>query len=508
MSWLAQVRHVLAKDLRHARWFLAAYAAAVAVASAHVLNWTQSTDAIYDVAMIAVVVLAVLIVAGWVQADPPRRATAHWVTLPLDPIAVLAAKLVLAAFLVLLPALGEIAVLRLMRLAPRTIVMLAGAAGVAFGAWLLAAMVLAALTRDLRGFVLLYVAIPFAVLLEGMFFRSAKATPWWTPTPAAMDAATVIALAAALALLAFVFRRRDVHPAVWAPALIVVLALMSVRLVDAAPEEVPPSGIQRIGLRIALDSEAPPGTLAVHVAADSLPATTRARVFIDSVAVALRSGRTLTVPGRGGSVRLDNNAESAGPPDRWIACRREGLSAVNVQLNLDAVEESALASEGAPRAVTFYGRVEISRAEVSASGPADVGQLDAGDGARVRVTAMAHDAGSAEVDLRILAASGGHSRANLSRDAYFDNGTEVDMVNTGRHERIALGQRSSQGGDMWLVLPGAVGTDYSSRFGCEERGPRAVALPGDDWFAHATLQVVQWRSGPEYAVQLSSTSAR
>src|SRR5215467_1014042 len=100
MSIVMQIGHVLAKDLRQARWPIAAYLAIVLVATAHSLVWSAPFSDALDLTVIAVVVVGVLSVASAIQADSPTQANAFWASQPLAPAAVLGAKLMLAAVII------------------------------------------------------------------------------------------------------------------------------------------------------------------------------------------------------------------------------------------------------------------------------------------------------------------------------------------------------------------------------------------------------------------------
>ncbi len=146
MNWADQVVHVAAKDARMLRWFVIPYAALLALVVA------QTGRSAEGAAAILLALLGVGAIAYAVQADPAVRSDAFWVSRPLSPWAMLAAKLlVLAGTLVLTLAGESIVVLRhslhlgdLPRLLPAPALSLAALLG--------SGLAIAALTRDLRSF--------------------------------------------------------------------------------------------------------------------------------------------------------------------------------------------------------------------------------------------------------------------------------------------------------------------------------------------------------------------
>ncbi|MGD8321777.1 MAG: hypothetical protein PVJ02_15120, partial [Gemmatimonadota bacterium] len=123
MMWSAQVAHVMKKDLRQHRWMIGLALVAVGIVTTQaagrpVLPPVAGTGVVGLIASLAggipVLTLASwLLVAFLIQSDPTARTDAFWVTRPLAPSAVMAAKLAVAALvLVVLPLFGQLWVLR------------------------------------------------------------------------------------------------------------------------------------------------------------------------------------------------------------------------------------------------------------------------------------------------------------------------------------------------------------------------------------------------------------
>jgi hypothetical protein len=96
MNWHSQVLHVAVKDVRMGWWMILLFAVVVAAATAAAV---ERPVAFADVGFPWTLlghVLAVVLCAVFVQADSPSRSDAFWVTRPLYPSAVLAARQSLA----------------------------------------------------------------------------------------------------------------------------------------------------------------------------------------------------------------------------------------------------------------------------------------------------------------------------------------------------------------------------------------------------------------------------
>jgi hypothetical protein len=95
MTPLAQVVHVVKKDLRLLRWPLAAFAVVLAMVAA--LNDRDAQLVGSSVIPILAVIAGMLLVATLVQEQSPSAADASWRVLPLSPAAVFVAKLLMLA---------------------------------------------------------------------------------------------------------------------------------------------------------------------------------------------------------------------------------------------------------------------------------------------------------------------------------------------------------------------------------------------------------------------------
>ncbi len=163
-GWIRQLVHVAGRDLRRARWMVAGWAVMVAVLVA-----AESAAQGVGVGLPGIGFLLFFGAAGmsaWlIQTDPPRREAAYWVTLPLEPLALVAAKAGVA-FLVGagIPLVGHAVALQSWALDPGWILHGLGSGALAAGAGVTLGLVLGAATTSLAGAAALFVGAAVTML--------------------------------------------------------------------------------------------------------------------------------------------------------------------------------------------------------------------------------------------------------------------------------------------------------------------------------------------------------
>ncbi len=180
MRWLSQVAHVAAKDARMTRWLAVGYAVLVALAA------FQLGGGVLPAAWSALAMLIVLLaIAQVVQDDPAIRDDAFWVSRPLSPSAVFTAKALTLLVAAAIALAGQAVLLA------RYAVTGSDLLHWLVGEWLTwlgmvgAAVIVAALTRDLRGFVIALIAVIVAYVVVGALLEDSIAPlftrPDWVP---------------------------------------------------------------------------------------------------------------------------------------------------------------------------------------------------------------------------------------------------------------------------------------------------------------------------------------
>ncbi len=146
-----QFLHLARRDLRRARWIAAGWIAVVVVLVG--AEWAARSVGMLLPGTGFLLFFGAAVLAAWlVQGDPPRREEAYWATLPLDPLALLAAKAAVA-FVVGggIPLLGHAVALQFWDLEPAWLLrgVVRGALGVGAGVTL--GLVIGAATTSLAG---------------------------------------------------------------------------------------------------------------------------------------------------------------------------------------------------------------------------------------------------------------------------------------------------------------------------------------------------------------------
>lgn len=201
MKWGSEVAHIMRKDVRELRWVIAGYLIALALATVNARGLFSGHT--FPMGMLFVIVMGMLLLASFVQSDSPTRPDAFWAIHPQRPSAVMFSKLALAGGVILIPALiGQYAALSPLDIDVATAAPLLAASAGIFGAWLVFAFVVSAITPDIRTFILVAIAASIGLLL-GLFFDGPMISV------AARAGACAAGVMGALILLALLYRTRD-----------------------------------------------------------------------------------------------------------------------------------------------------------------------------------------------------------------------------------------------------------------------------------------------------------
>jgi hypothetical protein len=211
-----QTLHIIRKDARHLRWYLAGW---LLIIAAHVgLTLTRSSIELQGFAFSILIaqltsltafleiVMMALVVSRIVHEDPAVGNDAFWLTRPLDPGALTLAKLALATgVLILLPLAAEIATMAAFRVSVRDMWRAAPPIVLGQAAWVFPLTAAAVLTPTITRYMLLIVAaigafvlLVSATLAFALLFTSIQTS---SPRPEATDALpSVIGSAALIAI--------------------------------------------------------------------------------------------------------------------------------------------------------------------------------------------------------------------------------------------------------------------------------------------------------------------
>jgi hypothetical protein len=305
MNAIAQVRHLLVHDLRRQRLSLAMYAATVALTTVAALTFAMRSTSWLDATPWGALGGGLVLLASAVQADSPYRPDAFWVSRPIQPAALLGAKLVLALLIVALPVAALTGTLTHIGFPSSEYGAAVGKASLDYASWLLLGMAIAAVTRDLRSF------INVCVGLVVVFFFGLAALGRRTGTNfGSNETATLVAAAllymGPLAVLGLVYLKRDavrMARAVGGVLLGLWLVVLPFSIsqgypvVRKATATLPPNEAPQVALvhDVAVPGDEP-GTLRFHVSGKPWRDAARLVVSVDSFLVHARDGATVTVP--------------------------------------------------------------------------------------------------------------------------------------------------------------------------------------------------------------------
>jgi len=499
MTWIAQVGHVMRKDLLQARWFLIVYLGVVMLATARALEWPATSNDAFDLSAVFVVVAGMFLVAFLVQADSPIRSDAFWASRPIHPAAMLAAKLLLALIVVVgAPLVGQLGALTTNHVPVAAMSLLASRSAWTYASWLLIAMVLAAMTSDLRGFTTVLVAIPVAlglVIVSSRFPSGSIGGGMSEPGRLATlmpVSFTVAGVGGGLVLLVALYRKRPLRRRMWVGAVAAVACLLLSIFVT------PQSRAASLGSSSELSI--PAVAFQVEVREDERTApelTLRTEgiqladrlVGLDSgVAILrLRDGTTLRVSV--GRMALSRATLPTRAGIRWLGGYADARPTGAKVLRLNRSQREALRAGIA--GATIEGQVTVLEPRIVATLPFRAGASLTREGRRVRIQTVNH---TAEDSLATLSVSsiGSASRVFNSDWAFiwpFDT-PRYALVNETRGEAMMVAQGGSGGSTDAIVLPGAWRVTTSAWL---HRNAEYFDLAKNAaWFDESRLVIAEW----------------
>jgi hypothetical protein len=491
MKWHAQVAHVARKDLHHTAWLVVAYAAVAALATL-ASRWDRFGAAGTFFYTVPLVVLGMILTAVVVQSDSPARSTALWVTLPLRPSAVLCAKILVAALVVVgLPLLGQLAVIVMHATRSGDIPGLLVLSALAYGVWLAIAAALAALTRDLRSFLvaLILVMLAWGIVMSTIYNRTA-------PAPAAPYLINTVQLTGLLLLLAHQYLTRDVRRGIMGAAVLWLLFLalpMVVRRSDVSrtaasariPASLRPAVFRMEGVDLDAGSHA-----SVQIRLEGASRFHEYALVAPVVRLHGRDGSSEAVPTPGVEVVLNEPTLRLAGRLVWLGDPEGPTTHLGgLPVELAPAQREALARGGARLSVR--GHLEVREPRTRLDLPLAEGATAASGGLWVKV-ARAESFGegpSLEVQTSSIAFPSRHrpdALVVLGRES-----VEYALVNRRRGEALALRQGGSAGSSLPLMLPGpSTASRTLQLLPPQTRAPETHV--DREWLSGASLVLVQW----------------
>jgi hypothetical protein len=508
MRWHRQVLHVARKDLRLARWVMAAYLLLVLLAVVVALDFWIPADGVWW--HLLVTLCGVVAVGVLVQGDSPSRKDAFWLRHPLSPSAVFGAKVaVVLVVLVGAGLLGELVALLAHDPPPGDALPLLGMAALGTGVFFGFGALAGALTRDLKTLLLVHLGAVIATmvwsaLLLGLL-GGTRLQGWLGPVSWLVPLVTVAALFA-LTLHQY-HTRRTRRTVVLALALFVLsirptpLSFLSHEmdwgLEDDAPSTLLPPKLvaEARGVRdhqYFVDIGLPDGSPHHNYALTSFRARLR-----------LPDGSTVEKPAHLDVVWLGSPILDMGEGE-WLGIERWSPGAsTQVSFSLSPREMEAV-SRGLVR-VSLHGRMVVRAPRLVMELPLRAGASAVAEGRRLRILEFNEEEG-----LRLVVRLSRIPRPQKSSGALrpwdgevFSRGFDFVAVDEGGGMAVPFRRRSSRGTGAGLVLPGSGGARSTITLGPEpERRRPGEPAPLDRPFHPATLLLFDWRTVAAFPVDL------
>ena len=509
MSAMAELWHIVRKDVRQSRWLLAAFMALVIAATLGAVTRERLLDGNLQWAAGLLLVLGPITAASIVQADSPTQADAFWASHPFRRWTMLGAKITLAlVFLLLLPLIGQLLGLFAFRVPASELPAMMLASVVSYGLLLLVAVFIAALTRELRGFFLGLIALLIAIVAVSI----AGAELRWSWNPVLRSVLQVLSLGGIVTLFTVLYVRRDTRGA--RALSVAALALMLVAGVDPmgtpardgtlalpAPKKTAAialelrdtSQITRTGqaqFRLRLVS----GVDGLHYRLDDM----RARFF-------LHDGRTVDLPARqliahtiAPTVATDSPALPGVASIRTI---EQPFVRSTTDLTVDLTEEQRGTLAQGVDSAEFIANVVVLEPQVLMTLPLRAGAHALADGHDVHVERLGFGSSTNVLDLSVKTVTGAAGEYSWMDN---ENGLLAIVVDRERNEGIGLARGGASANPGLLVLPGAglrQGTLMFRQPTMRRGEPPAV----DDAFLQgASVMLVHWQPTGRYEVRATS----
>jgi hypothetical protein len=472
MNWWRQVAHVARKDLHLVRWLMPLYLVAVVLATAHALGAPTGLSYMgLSAVFVVLIALGMLILAFAIQADPPARNDAFWVTRPLSPGAVLGAKVLFSAVaLVGVALVGQLVVLLSYDVPVRALPVLLVESAMGYGRWLAMAGLVAVLAPDLRSGV-----VAFLVLILVLGIGTLAVVGLTPPDPAVAGSrppsqtpVALVWMAGALFIAADQYRNRRIRRGLVSGAVLVAVVIVLAPVVGARPVA-PPHGVSGIApdaaprlqvIRVDTSPTSMAGgrlPVSVQIRLDStVPGHSHGLVDLEAE-VRFPDGTTVSAEVARPSTTLGPPALPSQPPLRWrgeqVDPRRSDHLTLWVRPDVHAAIRSGEAT------VTVQGRIAVLEPRLLGTAPFEPGGTVAAEGRRARITGLVHDPYETAVQIRLGAVSSSGSPPPrpwhfMGPLGYAGRSTLFAVVNEDRGEAIPLHMRSAGGGMPGLVLPG------------------------------------------------------
>ena len=502
MNWLSQVAHMMRKDLREQRLSVLTYLAVVAVlvwAAVRVGQLEHDVPiGIGVLANLIIIAVSMVATASVMHADSPTRPTSLWMSRPLWPSAVLAAKVGFFLAAIVLPALAAQAALLAWYDVPASELASGLLRSLAtFGFFHVVALLLASVTRDTRSTILAL----FGLLIGGIVIA------WATSESEVPDVVRSVLFAAgllgALIIPALFYQTRD--PRRWLRSLAqcsLACLLFGVQVgarpsaVRALPETVRTPSVA-LDTLLAVQSSGQESELVVPLTFAEIPASWRVSVAAGTALITLADGTTLDAPVRVSSSSMTGTAVPDLPGIHWLVKRSsDGIHRSSLAVQLSQAQWRLLL-KGINR-IEIEGRANVHRAIVRSQSPFVEGTEIRAPGVRARIERISIARGRAEA--RVVSANvlGGREQFLNLFDAHFG------LLSADQREAAPLFGRSGHGGSLPLAGLGSSMDYWTADYSTTPTPWDTLYAREPAWYSGASLITFGWTEVGSFPIRASA----
>jgi hypothetical protein len=515
MTWLGEFWHLLRKDAAEHRWLALIYALAIVVAMGHAMGWHPLESSAFSMTMVLVAIVGGILTALAIQGDSPTQPDAFWVSHPIDASAVLATKICTLLVVVAIAAVAQLLVLHRFDLSWSDSLHLLGEPGLGFGFGLLGALVVAALTRDVRTFILAIVAIPVTLILLGILLDSIfPRTSSFKFTSNSLAITKTLCVLAELLLLAWLYRSRDngwlVHLVGFALAGLTLFALLARVPQPARIDAMVPAYVPRIAIRIEpRQSRLPPNPTDLGFDLVMPPDPVGFRYAIDGAkaVVRLRDGSTIKTDLGFGFLEVSSGTFQPGasfprlPGIRWLGAEARAERRIDLAAMLDRDQVARIA--GGVDSVAIDAHVRVLALNATDTIPLATGSEVRHAGRLVRIDEWDARGGNFMLTVRMQNVTG-KSPMEVT-DWIGEAESRYALVNERRGEGVSLPSWGNGFDVSGIVIPGSVMLLNTARYG-SRTSVRVPAALDAAWLRDAKLVAVTPVPLGSYPVHLDASS--
>jgi hypothetical protein len=499
MTWLGQLWHLLKKDAAEHRWLALLYVLSVVLAMGHAIGWHPLESSTLGMMMVLVAIVGGMVTATAIQGDSPTQPDAFWASRPLDSSAVVSAKISTLVVVVGVATLAQLFVLHWFDLdwSDSRQLVTEPALGFAFG--LLGSLLVGAVTRDLRTFILAIIAIPVSLILLGLLLDSLyPRTSLLKFSSSGLLATKLLIVVAELLLLAWLYYSRDnrllVRIAGFALAGLTLFTLLASIPQPARTDTTVPGYVPRIAIRVEQREPRIPrnGTdLGFDLVMPPDPEGYRYAIDGAKAVVRLRDGSRMRMDLGLGFLEVSSGALQS-PSSlpllrgvRWLGSEARAERRIDLAAMLDADQRARLAR--GVDSVAIDARVRVLALVASDTLALAVGS-ELRDGGRV-VRVEEWDPRNGDFLLTVQMKDVRGKSAMDATDWIGEVYARYALLNQQRGEAVSLPTWGNGFGVSGIVLPGSTMLSNTARYGSREPVPARPVLDAA-WLRNAALVVV------------------